>query len=112
MIEEKSIFSQPNQPFNLQQPLPNATAVLVLGILSIVMCFVGVILGIIAVVLANKDLKLYNASPEVYSPGSYNNLKAGRICAIIGLILNALLVAFYAVILIFALSGAMGAWPR
>ena len=40
--------------------LPNGTAVLVLGILSIVTCccygFIGLTFGIIAVVLANKDL--------------------------------------------------------
>jgi len=110
-MEEKSIFEQPRQPYNMQQPLPNATAVLVLGILSLVICFVGVVLGIISLVLANKDMRLYNASPEVYTPGSYNNLKAGRICAIIGLILNTLLIIFYAAIIIFAVSlGGNNIW--
>jgi len=109
-MEETSIFEQPNQPFNLQQPLQNATAVLVLGILSIVICGVGVVMGIIALVLGNKDLKLYNVSPEVYTAGSYSNLKAGRTCAIIGLILNGLLIIFYAAIFIFALSGAARNW--
>jgi hypothetical protein len=36
--------------------LPNATATLVLGILSIVICF---ICGIIALVISNKDIALY-----------------------------------------------------
>jgi hypothetical protein len=71
-----------------QRPLPNATAVLVLGIISIVGCFCdgvpGLICGIIALVLAGKDLKLYNADPTLYTPGSVSNLKSGRICAIIG----------------------------
>jgi hypothetical protein len=74
--------------------LPNSTAVLVLGILSILGCFcygiLGIILGSIGLVLANKDLQLYNANPTQYSPPSYNNLKAGRICAIIGLALGSL----------------------
>lgn len=103
-MEEKSIFDQPSQPFNMQQPLQNATAVLVLGILSIVLCFVGVVLGIIALVLANKDLAMYRASPEVYSIGSYNNLKAGRTCAIIGLILQGLVILFYIGLFVVALS--------
>ena len=46
-----------------QQPLPNATPVLVLGILSIVMCFcygiLGLILGIIALVLSASSKRLY-----------------------------------------------------
>ena len=110
-MEEKSIFDQqPLQPFRLQQPLQNATAVLVLGILSIVLCFVGLILAIIALVLAGRDIKLYNTSPEVYTNDSYNNIKAGKICAIIGLVINGLLVLFYAVVFIFALSLGKGAW--
>ena len=102
-MEEKSIFDQPNRQYN-QQPLQNATAVLVLGILSLVICGIGVVLGIIGLVLANKDIKLYNANPEVYTIGSYNNIKAGRICAIIGLILQSLIVIFYIVWIAFIIS--------
>jgi hypothetical protein len=77
----------------MQLPLPNATAVLVMGILSIVTCccFYGVvslILGIIAVVLGNKDTRLYRANLSMYTEGSYKNLRAGRVCAIIGLVLS------------------------
>ncbi len=81
----------PQQQFssNPQVALPNATAVLVLGIIGIVGCFcygiVGLICSIIALVLAKKDMTLYNASPSSYTPGSFSNLKAGRVCAIIGL---------------------------
>jgi hypothetical protein len=90
---------QPQQNFlSNQVPLPNATAVLVLGIIAIVGCFcygiVGLVCGIIAVVLANKDLKLYNADPAHYTPGSLSNLKGGRICAIIGLSLSVLYFLF------------------
>ena len=46
-----------------QQKLPNSTLILVFGIISIVTCccygILGLIFGIIAVVLANKALKLY-----------------------------------------------------
>jgi cobalamin synthase len=76
------------------QPVPNATAVLVLGILSIVFCWcygiIGAALSIIALVLASNAQKAYNANPSAYSPGSYGNLKGGRVCAIIGLILSCL----------------------
>lgn len=77
-----------NQNLNTQQALPNATAILVLGILSIVFCFcygiVGTILGIIGIVMASKANKLYQASPESYSESSYKNMKAGKVCSIIG----------------------------
>jgi len=81
------------QPFG-QQQLPNATAVLVLGIISIVGCFcyglVGLILGIIALVLSGKANTLYQQNPANYTESSLKNLKAGRICAIIGTCLSAL----------------------
>jgi uncharacterized membrane protein len=105
-MEEKSIFDQPNQSFHNQQPLPNATAVLVLGILSIVICGIGLVLGIIALILAKKDTQLYNAGMEIYAPSSYSNLKSGKICAVIGIILSGLFILFYGAILIFAVSTA------
>lgn len=77
-----------------QQNLPNATAVLVLGIISIVGCFcyglIGLITGIIALVLAKKDRARYNINPNMFTEGSYKNLNAGRVCAIIGTILSSL----------------------
>lgn len=94
---------------NNQQPLPNATASLVLGILSIFFCFtygvIGVILGIIGLVLANKDRKLYQSNPEAYSSDSYKNSNAGRTCSIIGLILSGLFFLFAIIaVVFFALS--------
>lgn len=81
------------QPFG-QQSVPNSTAVLVLGIISIVGCFcygiVGLILGIIALALASKGKRDYEQNPGAYTQASYNNLKAGRVCAIIGTSLSAL----------------------
>ena len=77
-----------NEP---QIPVPNATVVLVLGILSIVTCccygIPGIILAIIALVMASSAGKLYNAEPGRYTKGSYDNMNAGKICAIIGLVL-------------------------
>ncbi len=48
------------------------------------------ILGVIALVLGNKAVKLYNTNPEAFTPGSLKNTKAGRVCGIIGLSLGAL----------------------
>jgi len=90
-----SVFNNPGG----QQALPNATATLVLGIVSIVGCFcvgiVGLVCGIIAIVLSNKDRARYNANPTAWTAASYNNLKAGRICAIIGIILSSLYLVYY-----------------
>ena len=89
-----------------QQNLPNATAVLVLGIVSIAVCFCygvfGLICGIIALVLAKKDTALYLSMPGQYTPASFQNIKAGKICSIIGLILSGLcllIFVFYFVII-------------
>lgn len=92
-------YTQPQQDFNRPQVvLPNATAVLILGIIGIVTCCCyggGAILSIIALVLASKDMKLYKANPYMYTKGSYNNLNAGRICAIIALVFSLSALAYY-----------------
>jgi hypothetical protein len=85
-----------------QRNLPNSVAVLVLGICSIFPgCFcmgvVGLVCGIIALVLAKKDMKLFRAEPNAWTISSYNNLNAGRICAIIGVSLSSLTFLFYLV---------------
>ena len=79
--------------YEQQRPLPNATAVLVLGILSIVFCF---ICGIVALAMASGDRRNYHQSPHLYTAGSYELLKAGRICSIIGLCIWACIFLFYA----------------
>lgn len=105
-VTENTAYQAPNG----QAQLPNATAVLVLGICSIVTCFCygvpGIVCAIIALVLGKKGLEAYRASPDSYTPSSYNNLKAGRICAIIGLILSFLFLIY--IIIVFAFVGS--AW--
>ena len=77
--------------------LPNATAVLVLGILSIVTCWIwgliGIILGIIAIALHGKDKAIYKSNPSRYQ-ASFKNSQAGFICGIIGLSLSALMLIY------------------
>ncbi|WP_200940354.1 CCC motif membrane protein [Pedobacter sp. Leaf194] len=88
-----------------QQNLPNATVALILGILSIPACCcygLGLVFGIVAWVLAGKDIKQYNLNPGAYSLSSLKNTKAGKVCGIIGVILSALyIVALVAMIIAF-----------
>jgi len=93
----------------VQPPLPNATAILVLGILSIVICFIT---GIIALVMAKKEMALYEANPGMYSAASYSNVKTGRICAIIGIVLQGIGILFYILFAIIFVSaiGAAGSF--
>jgi len=86
-----------------KQELPNATLILILGILSILGCccygIVGAIFGIITLVLAKKAMDIYNANPEMYL--GYQNVKIGRILAIIGLVLSVLFLLTFIGALIF-----------
>ena len=82
--------------FETQQKLPNATAVLVLGIVSIVTCccygILGIVTGIVALVLAKKDTALYSSNPSVYT--NYSQIKSGKVLAIIGIILSVLYLVY------------------
>ncbi len=88
---------------HLLRPLPNSTLILVLGILSLlgVCCygFMGILLGVIALVLARQEQKRYNRSPAEFTASSYSQLKIGRICAIVGLVLSLLFFGFVALMI-------------
>jgi hypothetical protein len=83
-----------NNYYGIPVTLPNSTAILVLGIVSIVTCccygIPGLICGIIALVLANNASKLYQVELGNYTESSYKNVNAGKICAIIGIVLSIL----------------------
>lgn len=101
MTEQQNLLT-PN--FNQAPVLPNSTAVLVLGIISIIggFCYgIGIILGIIGLVLANKDKKLIEANPDVFSHGSVSNLRAGRICSIIGIVVGVIFLVIIVLYLIY-----------
>ena len=90
-MEQNFNFNQP------QIPLPNATAVLVLGILSIPACCcygIGLVPAIIALFLARSASKQYLAEPEKYIESSYKNLTTGNICAWIGLVFSIITIIF------------------
>lgn len=88
---------------NSNGTLPNSTAVLVLGIISIVICILGFITAIIAIVLHRKDKAVYLSNPAKYE-ASFKNSKAGNICAIIGLCLSVFTILFYVIYFIFIFS--------
>jgi hypothetical protein len=98
------------QNFQVQRPLPNATAVLVLGIIGIVGCFCsglpGIICSIISLVLYKKDKTLYTINPELYTAESYKNENTGRICAIIGLSISVLSFIFSILYFVFVFWAA------
>ncbi len=87
-----------------QQPLPGASTVLTMGILSIVLTLVccgpfGAIFSIIGLAKAKTATQLYEQSPENYT--DYSNVKTGKILSYVGLALA--LVSLVFVILYFGL---------
>lgn len=81
-----------------KQQLPNATAVLVLGICSIVFsCFgVGLVLGIIGLVLSGKGRKMYKENPSLYE--GHGSLMGGFITSIIGTCIGGLYAIYYLIV--------------
>jgi len=102
-----------NNPMGMQQDVPNATLVLVMGICAIVICGLGPILGTIGLVMSGAGKRAYEANPSMYKESSYKNLNAGRICSIIGLCLGVLVWIYYIVMLVFigtALNSGYGSY--
>ncbi|MGB5943174.1 MAG: CCC motif membrane protein [Leeuwenhoekiella sp.] len=88
-----------------QQKLPNSTLVLVFGILAILgTCCYGVpgfIFAILAIVLGNKAIKIYNENPDLYTDVS--NAKTGKILGIVALVLST--IAIIGIIAVIAFIG-------
>ncbi len=93
----------------LKVDLPKADLTLILGIISILTCFVlgvvGIILGIIARNRSKEAVELYKLAPELYTKHSYKNIKVGRLCAKIGIILSFVFLGF--VLIYYTLRRAM-----
>lgn len=102
---------------NQKSQLPNSTTILVLGICSIATCWctglIGLGLGISALVMSKKARLMHEAYPDSFTENSINNAKAGKICAIIGVCLSSLALAYFAIYLlifgfIFTQAGMQG----
>jgi hypothetical protein len=90
---QKNIQSQ--DEIGGQTALPNSVLVLIFGILAIVLFKlwgVGVIFGIISLAISSNSKKQYNKEPEIYILSSYKRINAGRICAIIGILLSLIII--------------------
>jgi ABC-type phosphate transport system permease subunit len=84
---------------------------LILGIVSLVIIFLGCCCGIFAfialgiaiigIVIANKSLNEFNANSENYSIQSKNNVSTGKIICIIATVISSLFVLFYIAYLAF-----------
>ena len=111
--------------FQSKPELPNSTAVLIMGIISLVTALVGcaflpiflisVTLSIVALVMAKPGLGMHRSAPGAYS--GHGNLVAGQICAIVSLCLSVLLVLLTIGLFLFlgTVSGwvnFMGGFPR
>lgn len=70
--------------------------ILVFGILGLVMC---VIFGIVAWVMGSGDLKQMDAG--AMDPSGRGLTQAGKICGMIGVILNIVAIVLYVVLMIF-----------
>lgn len=93
-------------------PIPNSQGILILGIFSLVTTFccggigfVGLVLGIIAVVMSSKAIDTYERNPRAYTESSYKNVNGGRICGIIGIVVNGALILFGIIYLILVGAG-------
>jgi len=89
--------------------MKNSVAVLVLGIISIVACFCyglpGLILGIVALAISKSEWAQYRGDPGKFKTGDVSNMRAGRVCAIIGVCLSSL--SFIYVIVMFLIYGSL-----
>lgn len=105
---EDLLDNTPNRNDHYPASVPNAAGVLVLGILSIVTCWLyalpGIACGIIAVVLHQKDKRLYLSNPAKYEQ-SFKTSKGGFVCAVIGLSISGLFLLFF-LLSLFAVIGS------
>lgn len=91
---------------------PNA---LILGIIALLVSFVGcccgifafipLVLSIIGLVMANRSLKAYKLNPEVYSHQSKSNVITAKVINIIALVISAVVTLLY--LIYFLLYGAL-----
>ncbi len=93
--QHNNVIQQQGAEVRGQTMLPHSIAVLATGILSIQFSFaygMGLAFGIVALILSSKSGSYLFQNPAMYSEGSIKMYRAGRTCAIIGLILSALII--------------------
>ena len=94
----------PTQPGPVQHLRPHrGVMILVFGILGIVIC---VIFGIVAWVMGNGDLRAMRDGRM--DPTGEGLTKAGKICGIVGVVLNLVIAAFYIVFFVILAAAVAG----
>ncbi len=94
----------PTQPGPVQHLQPHrGVMILVFGILGIVIC---VIFGIVAWVMGNSDLRAMREGRM--DPTGEGLTKAGKICGIVGVVLNLVIAAFYIVFFVILAAAVAG----
>lgn len=95
-----------------QVPVPNSQGILISGIFSLVTTFccggigvVGLALGIIAVAMSSRAQDLYRQNPRAYTESSIKNVNGGRVCGIIGIVVNGVMIIFMIIYLVFVGAG-------
>jgi hypothetical protein len=99
-------YQTTNQIPGFQQEAPNAIAVLILGIVSILLSCgygIGFIPAIISLVLSSSAQRELKMNPNAYTDSSIKNIKAGRITAFVGLGLS----IFLFIIIVFFVGAAV-----
>ena len=89
--DEPSPFPEDADEFSPRRDLNphRGGMVSILGVLSLLFCLIGIVLGPIAWAMANHDLR--EMREERMDPEGENSTNTGRICGIIGTLLNAVL---------------------
>ncbi|HEU4717432.1 MAG TPA: CCC motif membrane protein [Bacteroidia bacterium] len=87
-----------NIPYHQPRELPNASSSLVMGILSIIgaLCLgvPGIALGVIAMIMGGNAVKNAENNPGAFRESDIRNAKAGKVCALTGTLLGALILLF------------------
>ncbi|KYG96502.1 DUF4190 domain-containing protein [Paenibacillus sp. SEL1] len=93
-----------NAPFNPPPVVPptnsKAVASMVLGILSVVIPYLGLIIGIVGIILSSLSLKEINRHGEQ----GRGMAIAGLVCSIIGTLIYTLIIIFIVIVFIVAAS--------
>lgn len=83
-----------------RRPLPNAVAVLLLGIFAFLFSVLygvpGFLCAVIALLLSRPGKRLRRQSPDSYTAGSWRLIVTGRVLATMGLVISLLVMGILA----------------
>ena len=105
-VEERQIISSAAPPAEARPPLKphRGGAVLALGILGLVVCF---ILGVVAWVMGNNDLREMDIG--VMDPSGRSMTQAGKVCGIVSVVFALVPLCVGLLALLVAILAAIGA---